>query len=158
MKIKIKQANFLEDEKDIIFLLNGYANDPMGGSEQLSKFVVDNLCKELAKNPNALSLLAYVDNKPAGLMNCFEGFSTFKCKPIMYIHDLFVDKNFRGYGLSTKLLITIEDIANQRNCCKLTLEVLEKNEIAINSYKKFGFSNYQLNPELGNAEFWEKKL
>ena len=38
----------------------------------------------------------------------------------------------------------VEEIALERNCCKLTLEVLEKNYIAINSYKKFGFNQYQL--------------
>ena len=45
-----------------------------------------------------------------------------------------------------------------RGCCKLTLEVLDNNFIAKALYKKFGFSDYQLDPEYGNALFWEKKL
>ncbi|HHL31457.1 MAG TPA: GNAT family N-acetyltransferase, partial [Oceanospirillales bacterium] len=74
------------------------------------------------------------------------------------IHDLIVATEFRGRGLSTKMLKMVEEIAIERNCCKLTLEVLENNVIAINSYKKFGFENYQLDPIMGKAEFWQKNL
>lgn len=160
MSIIIKQANYNDpkDGRHLIELLDCYANDPMGGNRALPDYVAQNLVYELSNRREAISILAYVEGQPAGLANCFEGFSTFSCKPLINIHDLIVATEFRGLGLSTKMLKMVEEIAIERNCCKLTLEVLEKNYIAINSYKKFGFNQYQLDPLMGKAEFWEKKL
>ena len=56
------------------------------------------------------------------------------------------------------MLTQVEDIARQRGCCKLTLEVLEGNKAAQRSYRGFGFEGYQLVPEMGRAMFWEKPL
>jgi ribosomal protein S18 acetylase RimI-like enzyme len=160
MTIRIIQANYNDKQhgRHIIEMLDCYAQDPMGGNQALSDFTAQNLVFELANRKNAISILAYVEGQPAGLLNCFEGFSTFKCKSLINIHDLIVATEFRGKGLSTKMLKMVEEIAIERNCCKLTLEVLENNVIAINSYKKFGFENYQLDPIMGKAEFWQKNL
>jgi len=160
MPIKIIQANYNDSQHSshIIEMLDCYANDPMGGNQALSDFVAQNLVYELSNRKEAISILAYVEGQPAGLLNCFEGFSTFNCKPLINIHDLIVATEFRGMGLSTKMLTMVEEIAVERDCCKLTLEVLEKNYIAINSYRKFGFHHYQLDPIMGKAEFWEKKI
>jgi ribosomal protein S18 acetylase RimI-like enzyme len=160
MNIKIIQANYNEPQhgRHIIELLDCYANDPMGGNQALPDYVAQNLVHALSNRSNAISILAYVEGQPAGLLNCFEGFSTFSCRPLINIHDLIVATEFRGLGLSTKMLTMVEEIAKERDCCKLTLEVLEKNVIAINSYRKFGFNHYKLDPIMGKAEFWEKKL
>ncbi|RMM86761.1 Acetyltransferase, GNAT family [Pseudomonas savastanoi pv. glycinea] len=61
-------------------------------------------------------------------------------------------------GISQKMLLKVEEIARQRGCCKLTLEVLEGNEVAQGAYRKLGFDNYQLSPEMGRAMFWQKAL
>lgn len=74
------------------------------------------------------------------------------------IHDITVDSEFRGLGLSLQLLDKVEQIAKQRGCCKLVLEVLEGNLVAKNAYTKFGFDGYQLDPSIGNALFWQKLL
>jgi hypothetical protein len=36
--------------------------------------------------------------------------------------------------------------------------VLEGNTIAMAAYRSLGFEGYQLDPALGKALFWEKKL
>ncbi|TLU61798.1 GNAT family N-acetyltransferase [Thalassotalea litorea] len=144
--------------KDLIMLLNAYAEDPMGGNEPLTDYVKENLCAKLAEQPGVVTLLAYIDNKPAAICNCVFGFSTFKAKPLLNIHDMGVLPEFRGQKLSHKLLAEVEQIAIQKGCCKLTLEVLQGNQVAKQSYINFGFSGYELDPQLGNAEFWEKAL
>jgi ribosomal protein S18 acetylase RimI-like enzyme len=143
---------------DLIFLLNAYASDPMGGGSPLSELVRDTLVGELAMRDFALSLLAYVDGKPAGLLNAFEGFSTFAAKPLLNVHDLIVLTEYRGWQISQRLLADLEHIAHERGCCKITLEVLSGNETAKRAYQKFGFSGYELDPEVGQALFWQKKL
>lgn len=143
---------------DLVLLLDSYACDPMGGGEPLSQFVKDNLVAELSKRDFGLSLIAYVDNQPAGLLNAFEGFSTFACKPLFNVHDIVVLETFRGLQLSQLLLQELEKIARDKGCCKITLEVLEGNMIAQRAYQKSGFAGYELDPQMGKAMFWQKKL
>ncbi|MBU2919558.1 GNAT family N-acetyltransferase [Psychrosphaera sp. F3M07] len=160
MSVEILQADYTNPQhaEDLVTLLNGYALDPMGGGQALSEYTQQNLVAALINTPNAVSVLCYVDGKPAGLINCFQGFSTFKCKPILNIHDVTVNSEFRGLGLSMKMMEKVESIAKERGVCKLTLEVLEGNVVAKNAYIKFGFAGYELDPEMGKAMFWEKVL
>jgi len=102
--------------------------------------------------------LAFVDQKPAGLAICFEGFSTFACKPLINIHDFAVAPEFRGRGLAKRILNRIEELARQLDCCKITLEVLEGNKTAQAIYSACGFSHYELDAKMGRALFWHKKL
>jgi GNAT superfamily N-acetyltransferase len=142
----------------IVALLNEYANDDMGGNSELSDFAKQNLVAALQKRHGVHVILAYYDNNPAGLSICFEGFSTFACKPLLNIHDLMVSKNFRGLGISKRLLFKAEEIARSLGCCKLTLEVLEGNIVAQAAYKASGYASYQLNAKEGKALFWQKNL
>jgi len=160
MNIQIIQADYSDskDQSDIIALLDAYAHDPMGGGAGLSAHAKEHLVSELAKLPHAFTLIAYVDEQPAGLANCFEAFSTFACQPIVNVHDLVVLEPFRGRGLSHRILDKVESVARSKNCCKVTLEVLSNNNVAKASYQKFGFAGYELDPEAGHALFWEKKL
>ena len=142
----------------IVYLLNEYAKDDMGGGEPLSTFTQANLVSEMAKRPAFHAAIAFVDGKPAGLINCLEGFSTFACKPLLNIHDVVVLADYRGKGISSLLLKKAEEIANGLGCCKLTLEVLEGNKLAQAAYIANGFAGYQLDPEMGRAMFWQKKI
>lgn len=139
-------------------LLNHYAQDPMGGGHTLPADLLQQLPAELAKRPHAFSVLAFIGGEPAGLVNCFEGFSTFACRPLVNVHDVVVAEKFRGLGLSQKLLQKVEEIARQRGCCKITLEVLEGNDLAQSAYRKFGFDDSVFDPAHGRMLFWSKAL
>ena len=144
--------------ENVVNLLNQYAKDIMGGAQDLSDFVKQNLVRELLKRPNSLVLMAYDGNIPVGLTIAFEGFSTFYAKPLINIHDFVVSEAYRGKGIAKLILEEIEKIAIERGCCKLTLEVLEGNLRAQKIYKSFGFASYVLDEEMGKALFWDKKL
>lgn len=160
MPLEIVVADLARPEhgQAILDLLNAYALDTMGGGQPLSAYARKNLLPQLAQRPGACAVLAFVDRAPAGLVICFEGFSTFACKPLLNLHDVVVAAEFRGRGLVGRMLERVEEIARQRGCCKMTLEVLQGNTAAQSAYRKAGFSGYQLDPGLGNALFWEKKL
>lgn len=160
MSVEILLADYSNPKhaNDIIMLLDAYASDPMGGGKPLDEVVKKNLVGELSKRPYAFSIIAYVDDKPAGLTNCFEAFSTFACKPLINIHDLAVLGGFRGKRISLRMLDKVEEISREKGCCKITLEVLSNNEIAMAAYRKFGFSDYELESGSGGALFWQKKL
>jgi ribosomal protein S18 acetylase RimI-like enzyme len=147
-----------EHARAVITLMNEYDRDPMGGGGGLSDYAKTHLIAELAKRSTACVILAFVDRQPAGLVICLEGFSTFACQPLLNIHDAIVSVPYRGRGLSKLMLQMAEQIAIDLGCCKLTLEVLEHNYIAQKAYRAFGFDGYELNPQMGKALFWEKKL
>lgn len=142
----------------VVTLLNEYATDIMGGGEELSDHTRTHLIDELQKRATSRVVLAFVEGAPAGLAICFEGFSTFQCAPILNIHDLTVAPSFRGRGISKLLLAEIEAIARETGCTKLTLEVLEGNTLARGLYQQVGFAAYELDPKMGQALFYEKKL
>ena len=76
---RVDYANPLHGQA-LLDLLDAYARDPMGGAEPLSAFALANLLPALAAQPQAFSVLAFdgaPDAQPIGLVNCFEGFSTF---------------------------------------------------------------------------------
>ncbi|WP_406663438.1 GNAT family N-acetyltransferase [Gallaecimonas sp. GXIMD1310] len=160
MTIEVIQADYHNPQhgQDLLALLDAYARDPMGGGEGLKEQVKATLLEKLAERADAVSLLCYVDGEPAGLINAFEGFSTFKAKPLFNIHDVVVLAPFRGRGLSLAMLDKLSEVARARGCCKLTLEVLEGNTVAKAAYLRFGFVGYELDPAMGKAVFFEKAL
>jgi ribosomal protein S18 acetylase RimI-like enzyme len=99
-----------------------------------------------------------LDDAPVGLVNCIEGYSTFKAQPLMNIHDIAVLPGHRGAGVGQALLAAAELHAKNRGCCKLTLEVLTGNARALKSYLGFGFEPYALDPAAGQASFMQKWL
>ena len=159
-RIRVLRADYAEPKHaaDIIYLLNQYALHPMGGGRELDAKVKKDLVAQLAVLPHALSVLAYLDNDPLGLANCFLGFSTFACKPLLNIHDIFVLESFRGRSVGQHILNTLEEIARELGCCNITLEVLRENFAAQGAYRKFGFAPYELDPQAGPAQFWQKSL
>ncbi|KGK42553.1 GNAT family acetyltransferase [Nitrincola sp. A-D6] len=142
----------------LVQLLSEYARDPMGGGEPLAETVVENLVTEMQKRPHLHSFIGFSGDEPVALMNTVEGFSTFAAKPLLNIHDVVVSRPYRGQGISRLLFESAEIFAKTLGCCKLTLEVLEGNAIAKKAYSRLGYAPYQLDPDAGNAQFWEKKI
>ena len=147
-----------EHTSALVELLDGYANDPMGGGEPLKPQVKASLVAALAQVPGAFTVLCQIEQEYVALANCFMGFSTFACKPLVNIHDLAVNASARGKGISQGLLAFVDTEAQKRDCCKVTLEVLEGNSIARAAYKKFGFTPYSLDAKTGDALLMQKKL
>lgn len=144
--------------RDLVYLLNEYAKDPMGGGTPLTDQVQKALASTLAETAGAKSFIVYEADQAVGLCNCFMGFSTFACKPLLNIHDLAVLPDFRGKGYGRTLLQKAREAALQTGCCKVTLEVLSNNHGAIAAYENFGFKLYQLDEAAGTAQFMELKL
>ena len=159
-ELSILRADYADPRQAeaLVALLDAYARDPMGGGEPLPALARAELPARLSQIPGAFSLLAYQGEVPVGLVNCFEGFSTFACRPLLNVHDLAVLPAWRGRGIGRALLARVEAIARERDCCKLTLEVLQGNHPAQALYRVQGFHPYELGAALGSAEFWQKKL
>jgi GNAT superfamily N-acetyltransferase len=158
--LRIQPLN-LDDARqthDFLDLLDHYMQGPSGNGAAMDAALRERLPAALRNQPTVLSYLAYWDGEAAGLINCVLGFSTFAARPLLNVHDLVVHRDFRRRGIGRALLAHAEAVAQDRGCCKLTLEVLEGNTAAREAYLEFGFQPYRLDPAMGSAQFMEKKL
>jgi ribosomal protein S18 acetylase RimI-like enzyme len=162
MKVVLADYRDAAHAAALVELLDAYARDPAGGGHPLSEHARQHLVRELAARPQAFSVLALDDTqdppRAVGLVNCFEGFSTFACRPLVNVHDVVVLPTHRGQRVAERMLQLVEDTARARGACKLTLEVLQGNRGAIRLYERIGFANYQLDPAMGQAQFLQKWL
>jgi len=142
----------------LVQLMDTYARDPAGGGKALSDFARENLVSALAARPFIFSVLAFDDAMPVGLINAIEGFSTFACRPLVNVHDVVVAPSHRGRGIAPQMFDQVEVLARERGACKLTLEVLQGNTSARSVYERLGFTDYQLDPAMGHAQFLHKWL
>lgn len=158
--IDVRIANYehAADALALVTLLDAYARDPVGGGIHLTEDVMVRLPGELARRPQAFNILAWDGELPVGLVNCFEGFSTFACQPLVNVHDVMVLASHRGLRIAQRMLQSVEQEARKRGACKLTLEVLSQNTGAARLYQREGFAGYQLDPAFGTAVFLQKKL
>lgn len=127
------------DAADALTLLRAFARDPFGQGRDLDPEVRDILIERLRDQPGALVFLARLEDRPVGVAVCFLGFSTFTARPLVNIHDIFVDQAARGRGVARRLLEAVEARARALDCGKLTLEVQERNTNARRLYENFGF-------------------
>lgn len=158
--IKIFEANMnlTVHSQAILDLLNTYAADIMGNGKPLSQDVLKNLIPGLQQHPTTLVFLAFKESKAVGMLISFKGFSTFLAKPLINISDFFVPPPHRGQGIGKKLLATLERKARELGCCKITLDVQEKNRRALRVYTAAGFKRDVHVAEAGPALFYSKSL
>ena len=147
-----------EHQNALVTMLDAYMRDPMEGGEPPSDQVKRDLVPGLRAHPACHVFLAYHDGMPVGFSICFLGFSTFLARPLLNIHDIFVDLSVRGRGIGAMLLERIEASARDLNCCRITLEVREDNRVARGLYRKVGFDRVVVGADRIALEFWHKPL
>lgn len=153
LRIELADLKNVVHQAAIIALLDMYCRDELGDAKPLSDEAREGLMPGLQRHGGARVYLAYEGQEPLGLAICFVGFSTFRGKPLVNIHDLAVSPESRGQGIGRKLLAAIEADARALGCCKVTLEVRTDNARAMGLYRSAGFEPGQ--PEM---LFWSQKL
>ncbi|MDX2304042.1 MAG: GNAT family N-acetyltransferase [Microscillaceae bacterium] len=73
----------------------------------------------------------------AGMALFYYRYSTWKGK-VLYLEDLYVKPEFRQQKIGTLLLKALAQRAGQEKCQRMSWQVLNWNEPAINFYKKLG--------------------
>jgi ribosomal protein S18 acetylase RimI-like enzyme len=139
--------------KRLAELINHYIADPMGGGVPLTPLQQLRMVDGLANHPSSFVLFAEIDETVVGLATCFINFSTFKAKSFINIHDVIVDREYRGHGIGRKLIEKCVSIAQERSYCKVTLEVRDDNATAQALYQSLGFRD-----TVPAMLFWTKAL
>jgi ribosomal protein S18 acetylase RimI-like enzyme len=122
-------------------LLDAYARDPMGQDAPLPGTVLDRVIADLSQHPAARIFLAEQEGKACGFATCFLGYSTFRGRPLLNIHDIAVLPQWRGRGIARAILGAVADLARAEGCCKITLEVRDDNPAAEALYRSEGFGS-----------------
>lgn len=94
--------------------------------------------------PAAEALIAERGGQAVGFALFFTTFSTFLCKPGIYLEDVFVEPAHRGLGIGKALLRRLAQLAVERDCGRLEWRVLDWNQPSIDFYRSLGA---QLMPE-----------
>ena len=88
--------------------------------------------------PVVETLIAERGGRAVGFALFFTTFSTFLCKPGLYLEDLFVEPAHRGAGIGKALLAALAALARDRGCGRLEWRVLDWNEPSIRFYESLG--------------------
>ena len=88
--------------------------------------------------PAAEAIVAERGARAVGFALYFTTFSTFLCKPGLYLEDLFVEPDERGRGIGKALLARLAQLAVERKCGRLEWRVLDWNEPSIRFYESLG--------------------
>jgi GNAT superfamily N-acetyltransferase len=145
------------DAAAYVAMLDMYSRDPLGDGKPLNDDVRARIVPALLEHPTTLIWLAFDGDRPIGVITAFRGFSSFKARPLVNIHDIAVAPEMRGKGVGKALLAAAEEHARETGCCRLTLEVLEHNP-AKAVYESAGYHQAAYAPEAGGALFYTKPL
>jgi GNAT superfamily N-acetyltransferase len=88
--------------------------------------------------PAAEAMVAEVDGAVVGFALWFTSFSTFLCRPGVWLEDLFVLPEHRGCGLGKAMLRRLAALAVERGCGRFEWSVLDWNAPAIRFYEAMG--------------------
>ena len=87
---------------------------------------------------NAEAVIAEVDSTPVGFALFFHTFSTFLCRPGLWLEDLFVVPEHRRAGIGRLLLSHVAKVAVERGCARMEWSALNWNEPALQFYAALG--------------------
>jgi GNAT superfamily N-acetyltransferase len=88
--------------------------------------------------PHAEAVIAELDSDPVGFALYFHTFSTFVCRPGLWLEDLFVLPEHRRAGIGRLLLSHLAAVAVERGCARFEWSVLNWNEPALRFYDALG--------------------
>lgn len=106
------------------------ADQVVGTAELLEESLFD---REAAE-----ALILEADGDVAGYAVYFTTFSTFECRPGIWLEDIYVRPHLRRRGLGLAVLTHLAAIALERGCARLEWTALDWNEPALAFYRQIG--------------------
>lgn len=89
-------------------------------------------------HPCAEAMIAERDGRVAGFALFHGTFSTWECRPGIWLEDLYVRPEHRGAGIGAMLLREVARLTVERGCTRLEFTVLDWNEPALEFYERMG--------------------
>ena len=84
------------------------------------------------------ALLAEEAGQSIGVLVFFPTYASWRGRPALMIHDLYVREAARGEGAAKALVAELKRLAASRGCCRIEVNVLEWNQRARAFYEAMG--------------------
>ncbi len=125
--------------------------------EKLSDALVggeDDLRRSIFERKAARALIARVGEEVVGYAVWCYNFSTFECKPGLYLEDIYIRPEHRRKGYGEVILRFLAALAVREDCARMEWVVLDWNRPAIEFYAKMGaelLGDWRINRLSGDA-------
>jgi len=107
------------------------AHQKVGTPEELHRAL-------FGERPACEAIVAERAGRAVGFALFFTTFSTFLCRPGIYLEDVFVEPAHRGLGIGKAILRHLAALAVERGCGRFEWRVLDWNEPSIRFYESLG--------------------
>lgn len=91
-----------------------------------------------SSNPAAEAVILYRGDTPCGFAVYYQTFSTTTGKRGLHLDDLYIQPEYQGRGIGTKVFSYLAQLAIQRDCARVEWWALRTNDAAIKFYKNMG--------------------
>ncbi len=104
-------------------------------------------------SPSGEALIAELDGRPVGHALFYRTFSSWECRPGLWLEDIYVAPEHRRHGVGGALLAELARITVERGFTRLEWTALDWNTPALDFYAKLGaermvgWSDYRLTGE-----------
>lgn len=127
----------LQDKADVLEMMRVFYASPAvfsNGSEEIFSKDIDNCVNN---NPYLEGYIFEDSKEIQGYAMVAKSFSTEFGKPCIWIEDLYIKEEYRGFGMGERFM---QFITEKYTDCIFRLEVEEENERAVKLYEKCGFT------------------
>ena len=131
---EIKIRDIVESDMNIGFL---ESLDSLRNASNLNMDIAKDILKKIIENPDHIIHVAEVDGKIVGSTTLLiEQKFIHEGGKVGHIEDVVVSKEFEGRGIGLKLVTSLLEVANAKNCYKT---ILDCNDELIPFYERIGF-------------------
>jgi len=105
-----------------------------------------------SEKPKLYCMVIESDKELAGYFSYTFDFSTWDAQVFLYLDCLYLEPNYRGFGIGEHALEVLKRIAQANNCINIQWQTPIFNERAINFYRRIGGTGnekmrFSLNPD-----------
>lgn len=136
----LDQLAVLFDEYRVFY---GKSSDGVGAKTFLKR--------RMENNESVLFVSSNEEGSLTGFTQLYPLFSSTRLKKLWLLNDLFVHTDFRGQGISLKLIEQAKEHCRTTGACGLILGTAKTNEIGNNLYPRAGFTQ----DTDSNHYFWD---
>lgn len=92
----------------------------------------------LSLSPSLHCWMIEVNDKLVGYATFTFDFSTWDAGHFLYLDCLFIEENFRGYGIGAEIIRRLVEVAKKKGCVNVQWQTPVFNENAIRFYERMG--------------------
>ena len=140
----IKKVDTIEEANTCDKLLTLLIQDEKKYNDNVSDIVVLDWYNKLYDNPDKVIFVAKENDEIIGYIYAKINFDHSMIYKVTLIDALYVKEEYRFKGIATQLINTIKNWTKEQGIKQITINVIEKNDVAYMLYRKLGFDNYSI--------------